>query len=269
MEMVDVVDLLVDYIARERARPGSEPNKLGDPVLAELARYLQSQLEQHTGFTSLYEAFQKDPQGTSAELTGALEAIVEGDPEVRETLNALVDEYVIVTHTETPGTETEENIAAEEEEENLDAEELPGTATEVVDQTNDYFEGEYLYGTANTRRGSESEGRVIDVNEDVSMGLDEDDDDLEGLGMHVEEIPGIFTQVAVAVEEHPNLSPQVKDRILSHLNAISAQVALGDGANRSIIRRHLDAIQHLSPDIMNVLMEEEGFQDFLQNPGEE
>ncbi len=269
MEMVDVVDLLVKYYARERAKPGSAPGMLGGPVLSEMDRYLQAQLEEHTGFITLYEAFQANPQGTSAELTGALEAIIEGDPAVRETLNALMDEYYIVTKTEGAGIKPSNAEEAEEEEENLDSEELPGTETEIVDQTDDYFEGEYLYGTANTRRGSESEGRVIDVNEDVSMGLSEDSDDLAELGMHTERIPSAFTQVSVAVQDHPDLPPPVKDLILRHLDVIAAQVALEEGANMKIIRKNLRAIQRLSPDIMNVLMDAEGFRAFLQNPGGE
>ncbi len=268
IEMVDIVNLLVNYHLKQRNRAGRAPNSLGDPVVSEIDRYVQAQLEEHTGFITLYEAFQANPTGASAELTGALEAIIEGDPAVRQTLNALMDEYDIVTRTETPGIETEENAEAAQEEENLDAIELPGTENRIVDQTDDYFEGEYLYGTANTRRGSESEGRVIDVNEDVSAGLSADSDDLNELGMHTEQIPGIFTQVSVAVQEHPNLSPSVKDQILRRLDAIAAQVALEEGANLKIIQINLDAIQRLSPDILSILMADENFQEFLQNPGE-
>ncbi len=268
MEMVDIVNLLINYYGRQKARAGRPPAALGDPVLAEMDRYLQAQLEQHTGFITLYEAFQKNPVARSAELTGALESVIEGDPAIRESLNAFMHEYDIVTHTERTGPLPHESGTAEAQEENLDSIELPGTENRIVDQTDDYYEGEYLYGTANTRRGSESEGRVIDVNEDVSAGLSEDTADLEEIGMHTERFPGIFTQVSVAIQDHPNLSPPVKDQLLVHLQAISAEVAREMDANMGIIRQNLDAIQRLSPDIMNVLMNAEGFQEFLQNPDE-
>ncbi len=268
MEMVNIVDLLVNYYARQKAREGRPPNALGDPVLDEMDRYVQAQLEQHTGFITLYESFQKNPTAMSAELTGALESIIEGDPAVREFLNAFMHEYDIVTHTERTGPLPHESGTAEAEEENLDSVELPGTENRIVDQTDDYYEGEYLYGTANTRRGSESEGRVIDVNEDVSEGLSEDATDLDEIGMHIERFPGIFTQVSVAIQEHPQLSPQVKDQLLQHLEAISSQVAREMDANMGVIRQNLYAIQRLSPDILNILMNAEGFQEFLQNPNE-
>jgi hypothetical protein len=253
MAVESVVEMLVNYYVRKN-RSSEDAEVTGDPVIDDLARTIQAQLEEHTGYTTLWQEFERDPIGMAPELMGALEMVVEGLPQLAVRLEAYVAEWDRQHKDITDGLESEETL------EDADNDEVPGSSLQVPDQVDDFYDGTYLYGTANTRRGTESEGRTIGLQEEHNESLE---DELESLGMHVDREPGIFTRISVAVDQHPDLEDDEKERIKGHLDEIETQVALEEDANLDIIRDRIRQIHSLSTDISEALRNEEDFLNFL------
>jgi hypothetical protein len=255
MAIESVVEMLVNYYVRQNRSPEVD----GDPVIDDLARTIQAQLEEHTGYTTLWLEFERDPIGMAPELMGALEMVVEGLPQLAMSMEAYVAEWDRMHQETTEGLESEETL------EDADNDEVPGSSIQVPDQVDDFYDGTYLYGTANTRRGTESEGRTIGLQEDDHENLE---DELESLGMHVDREPGTFTRISVSVDQHPDLGDDEKEMIKGHLDEIETQVALEEDADLDFIRYHLRQIHSISTDISDALRTEENFLDFLDRKNE-
>jgi hypothetical protein len=243
MAVESVVEMLVNYYVRQNRLPDNAEVD-SDPVIDDLARTIQAQLEEHTGYTTLWQEFERDPIGMAPELMGALEMVVEGLPQLAMSMEAYVAEWDRMHKETTEGFESEETL------EDADNDEVPGSSIQVPDQVDDFYDGTYLYGTANTRRGTESEGRTIGLQEDDHENLE---DELESLGMHVDHEPGIFARISVAVDQHPDLEEDEKERIKVHLDEIETQVAVEEDADLDIIRDHLRQIHSISTDISDAL----------------
>jgi hypothetical protein len=258
MIIESVVEMLVNYFTRQR-RAAGDAEIVGDPVIDDLARTIQAQLEQNTGYATLWEEFERDPVRMAPELMGALEMVVEGLPQLRVRLEEYVAEW------DRQHKETDPSIQGDDVLINPDEDEVPGASINVPDQVDDFYDGTYLYGTSNTRRGTESEGREIGLQEG------EDDDvagDMENLGMHIERLPGTFTRIVTAVDDHPELDEDDKEIIKGHLDAIETQVALEEDGDFDLVRHHLFRIKGISSDISDALMADENFQNFIERRNE-
>jgi hypothetical protein len=258
MAIESVVEMLTHYLVRQKQSP-DDMDTAGDPVIDDLARLVQAQLEQHTGYTTLWEEFERDPVRMAPELMGALEMIVEGLPQ----LSIRMEEYVAEWDNQHKGMTS--GLQSEDTQASPDSDEIPGTNIQVPDQVDDFYDGTYLYGTSNTRRGTESEGRKIGLQEDKGDDLDRD---METLGMHAEREPGTFARVVVAVDNHPELNDDQKEVIKGHLDEIETQVALEEDADMEFIRYLLRQIQNISTDISDSLRSEENFRNFLDRRNE-
>jgi hypothetical protein len=258
MAVESVVEMLVNYYVRQN-RSSEDAEVAGDPVIDDLARTIQAQLEEHTGYTTLWQEFERDPVGMAPELMGVLEMVVEGLPQLAMSMEAYVAEWDRQHKDTSVGLESEETLV------DIDNDEVPGSSMHVPDQVDDFYDGTYLYGTANTRRGTESEGRTIGLQEDDHENLE---DELESLGMHVDHEPGTFTRISVAVDQHPDLDDDEKEMIKGHLDEIETQVALEEDADLDSIRHHLRQIHSISTDISEALRNEENFLNFLDRKNE-
>jgi hypothetical protein len=258
MAVESVVELLVNYLLRQKQTP-EDRDLYGDPVIDDLSRLIQVQLEEHTGYTTLWEEFERDPVRMAPELMGSLEMVIEGLPQ----LSIRMEEYV--AEWDRQHRDTTEGLESEDSQAGPDSDEIPGTNIQVPDQVDDFYDGTYLYGTSNTRRGTESEGRKIGLQEG-----EEDDigEDMENLGMHVQREPGTFTRIIVSVDQHPELEDDEKEMIKGHLDEIETQVALDEDADMDFIRYHLQQIKGISTDIADALRSEEIFQYFLDRRNE-
>jgi hypothetical protein len=258
MAIESVVELLVNYLQRQKQTP-DDRDLFGDPVIDDLSRLIQAQLEQHTGYATLWEEFERDPVRMAPELMGALEMVVEGLPQLSIRMEEYVAEWDRLHRDTTEGLQSQDTQASP------DSDEIPGTNVQVPDQVDDFYDGTYLYGTSNTRRGTESEGRKIGLQEDEENNFGED---MENLGMHVEREPGTFTRIIVSVDRHPDLKDDEKEMIKSHLDEIETQVALEEDADMGFIRYHMQQIHSISTDIADALRGEENFQNFLDRHNE-
>jgi hypothetical protein len=258
MAIESVVEMLVNYITRQKRSP-NETDFPGDPVIDDLARTIQAQLEQHTGYATLWEEFERNPERMAPEMMGALEMVVEGLPQ----LGIRMEEYV--AEWDRQHRETVSGLQSEDTQASPDNDEVSGANAQVPDQVDDFYEGTYLYGTANTRRGTESEGRKIGLQEDQEDDLE---DTMETLGMHVEREPGTFTRITTAINDHPDLNEDDKESIRGHIDAIETQLALEEDADRKLVRYHLRQIQSMSSDISDALRSDENFRNFLDKHDE-
>jgi hypothetical protein len=255
-EIESVVSLMERYYRNAGGQSEGELDRPGQPVLDDLADFLEAQFEEHSAYLSLWQAFKDRPTETSAELIGALEAFVEGKPDVGTRLNYLISEYDRVS-TESSAAEVEEDRL-----ENLpDADDYEGTRPDVPDQVDEFYNGTYMYG--NVRQGTESEGRQIGLNErDAQDAInDAEEDDL--LGMHIETEIGIFNRAYEAVQQHPTLSAETRDHVNGDLEALERLVAQETGADKNAVNALLRNIQRLAPDIADMLLSEPDFSDLI------
>lgn len=258
MAIESVVEMLVNYLTRQKRSP-ADTDIAGDPVIDDLARLVQSQLEQHTGYSTLWEEFERDPVRMAPEMMGALEMVVEGLPQLRIRMEEYVAEW------DRQHKEATSEFQSKDSQASPNSDEVPGTHVQIPDHVDDFYNGTYLYGTANTRRGTESEGRKINLNEDEDNNIE---DDMENLGMHVEREPGTFTRIVTAVNDHPNLNDDEKELLKGHIDTIETQVALEEDADLDLVRSTLRRIQGISTDISDVLRNDENFQNFLDRRNE-
>jgi hypothetical protein len=258
MAIESIVEMLVNYITRQKRSPNAT-DVAGDPVIDDLARTIQAQLEQHTGYATLWEEFEQNPERMAPEMMGALEMIIEGLPQLGIRMGEYVAEW------DRQHQETVSGLQSEETQTSPDNDEVSGANAQVPDQVDDFYDGTYLYGTANTRRGTESEGRKIGLQESKDDDLE---DELDTLGMHVDRESGTLTRIITAVNDHPDINEDNKAIIKGHIDAIETQLALEEDADRNLVRYHFRQIHSISTDISDALRSEESFQNFLDRHNE-
>ena len=110
-----------------------------------IVRLLEPRLQEESAYGSLWDAFEEDPEAVNAQLTGALEAFVEGDPGMAKEVNAFVEEI--------------HEVMARSREQKPPIDRQGFTQTDVIPDTTltagDKYEWEGTYLYANVKDGTE------------------------------------------------------------------------------------------------------------------
>jgi len=248
----DIVELLVKYVHRV-PDPNQSGDEHGDPILMDMRRFIGSQLIDHSGFMSLWGEFEAHPDETQDELIGALESFEEGKPDIGLRLQAYYLEYMKTIHSarqDTPGRPDAERGDPNYSPQTGDS---PGN---MVTMDEPFYEGTYIY--ANVERGTETDQPV-----GAEASGQADEPDFDPNSMQISEVPTLFNQVYEAIRDHPDLDNVTRSRLGNYLRSIEAQVELVDEADRPRILSLFERIQSISPDIAQLLSEDDEFSGYL------
>lgn len=243
MAEIDVVELLQEYLAdggrtlEARAGPEVVAN------VEEMAALVQVELQEDESYGALWDAFARDPQGTAAELTGALEALVEADASFAMRLNAYMEEHRRLT------AEPSARVAADRDRSYADVGATPDVTRNVPVPRSDEepedldqeHEGTYLYGNEEAGAAELGEGIGHGEGEPQAEGWDVHDlteREAAPASLHTETFEALYA----LIESHPELDEDTKvdlqarlqeiQQELVHLRARAEGRTLSSGAGR-------------------------------------
>lgn len=245
MAVEDVVTILTEY-----CEDGEETFRdLHGPEAAIAVRDVIDLLEGELGgqldYGTLWAEFEAAPRETSADLAGALEAIVEADPGLTDKLETLLEEYYATSRPigPTAGAKMPESEASEfvpREEARIEEHEV-----EPLGHTDVAGEGTYLYG--NVRAADVTVEKALELGPDVLEVRRE----AEMLSFDVDEL---FAQLHVTVDQEPALDDQDRSRLHDELDGLEAEMMVGQEADEERLVEHLRRIGDLDPDFLALLL---------------
>jgi hypothetical protein len=241
MAVQDVVTVLTEYCedGEETFRDlhGSEAVATIKDVIELLEDGLRDQLE----YDALWEDFTAAPRETSPDLVGALEAMVEANPSLGEGLEALLDEYYATNRPVDPAVGTSAPASIPPEDVPIkDHEVEPRSHTDVAG------EGTYLYG--NVRAGEEI---TVEAGPELSPDVLEVRRELETLSFDVRDL---FEQLRVTMGREPALDEETRRELRQALEALEAEVMLGEEADEDRIVEHLRRVGALDLDFLGLVL---------------
>jgi hypothetical protein len=241
MAVQEVVRILRELIQDEGATLQRRYGLRSLTIAQGMRSLLSARLCGELPYASLWREFEAEPQGTAAQLVGALEALVEADPSLAQQLGVLVEEYHWAIGPPRTGTTRTAGQGVPV------WSDVPDT-TVAVDEDKDVGRGTYLYG--NVKPGSISVGRGVKAQQDSFGGHD----GVEEGNLNVAVTGLLFNDLYTALETYPDLNPTVKADIEEELQGVLAQIALGQEANEEILARHLRDIRRMNSDILEVVL---------------
>jgi hypothetical protein len=241
MAVREVVRFLRLYFQDEgaslRQRYGPEAVAAAEGIV----RLLEPRLQDESAYGSLWDAFEEDPEAADAQLTGALEAFVEGDPGMAKEVNAFVEEI--------------HEVMARSREQKPPVDRQGFTQSDVIPDTTltagDKYEWEGTYLYANVKDGTEP------LTEDTGASAADFErrrealmDTLNSMGL-----PALFTRMREAAENHPGLTLNERVTLKERLETLQDEVAKGEEADGDAIVAYARRVEELSPDIAQFLLD--------------
>lgn len=281
MSVNDAVRLLRIYLEEGpeglRTRFGSD----AIAVAEDIEQLMEEQVGEDTTYVSLWDAFQRNPGANTAELIGALEAMIESDPVLARRLDRFLEEYYAAMQEtadvgdETPDLETTE--AAEISFTDLEDTEVrdsyltepdttertdalqrpespetrepyyPDTAT-LIEHETVAGEGTYLYG--NVKGSNEPVGRSIGV-DTFDFGEEIIDVELE----NISGLPGFLDAILRSMDEAPDVEGEQRQQIEEEIAALRQQIGQGDAADPQTITEHFRKLRNVAPNVAEALLQ--------------
>jgi hypothetical protein len=207
----------------------------------DLASLFKVRLGQGSPYVSLWADFEADPGGMAAQLTGAIEALVEADPALGRRLEGFVREWRPVT-----GTPGARRIPAGRKV--LGKDKVLGT-TVALEPDEDVGKGAYLYGNLKPSSVApvSGAGRTIDGIEGI--------DHIEVVDIDPSRAALLFNDMCVAVETHPGIDSVLEKDLEAELEEVMTQVTKGNAADKDRLARRLQNIGRMHPDILQTLLD--------------
>ena len=245
MGVGNVVDVLVEYYGDGEDAFGRRYGSGAVMVTRDMADLLRRELGGQLDFDSLWAEFVEAPRATRPQITGVLEAMVEADPGLAEKLQQLAHSYNTVVTSADRATEGESpegeapQVAPPEDLPVLEREGAP------VGHEDDAGEGAYLYG--NVRAGSGvSVGKVYEFAVDVpEIGEDAPLADVD--------VSELFDGLQVRIERAESLAEQ-RRALREELDALQAELVLGDEADETRIVKHLRRLGEIDVEILELVL---------------
>jgi hypothetical protein len=166
-------------------------------IAQDMRSLLSARLCRELPYASLWREFEAEPQGTAAQLTGALEVLVEADPSLAQQLGVLVEEYhwaIGPPRTRTTRT-TGQSVPVWSD--------VPDT-TVTVDEDKGVGKGTYLYG--NVSSGSIFVARGVEARPDSFGGHDR----VNKGNLNAAATGLWFDDLHTVLENYPDLNPTVR-----------------------------------------------------------
>ncbi len=243
MAVEDVVEVLVEYCHDQETFEdlhGAEAVIVVRDLVDLLRRELGGQLD----YDTLWAEFESSPEDAAADLSGALEAMVEADPGLAHRLDELLREYY-ATAGATPSALDGGAPGSD------DVHIMPGLSSverpeeKPTRHTDDAGEGTYLYG--NVPAGDITVGQALEMGSEVLERLPEGE--VPSL-----DVRGLFEQLRQTAAHEPKLSDPIRERLRDKLEELEAEIMLGDEADEEEIVGHLRRIGELSPEVLELVL---------------
>lgn len=237
MAVQEIVRILRDHLQNGgvtlRRRYGTRASTAAEDMRSLLA----ARLRRESAYASLWDRFEVEPQTVAAELTGALEALLEADPALAKRLNGFIEEYhraIAPSRNRSLSDGTAESPVRGG---------VPDTPFTDRDDT-DASGGAYLYG--NIRPSSvASIGRGVRDGQILSV---------EAAGSNTVDINVLWDQLQATVDGRDELDAAVRLSLKDELRKLLAQVLRADEDETEILVRHLQNIRKLDLDVFEVAL---------------
>jgi hypothetical protein len=233
----EIVRILRDHIQNGgvtlRRRYGARAGTVAEDIRSLLA----ARLRKESAYASLWDRFEIEPQTVAAELTGALEALLEADPALAKRLNGFIEEYhraIAPSRNRSLSDGTAESPIRGG---------IPDTPFTAKDDTEASGRA-YLYGnirsssTASIGRGVQGR-QVYFAGKTRSNALD---------------INVLWDQLQTTVDGQDDLDAAVRSSLKDELRKLLAQVRRADEDKTEILVRHLQNIRKLDLDVFEVAL---------------
>jgi len=248
-EVVRILRMLLEEKAEVlRRRHGEEAVTAAEDMRDVLVQHLQEE----SPYADLWEAFKADPEETSDEMIGALEAMAEAQPGLNRRLNAFIEEIHQLMGPVRSGWESagggRKSVV------NLSAD---VTAT---GEEGDYGgQQTYLYG--NVPGSTETPGREIGVDEaDLS-----EETRLKAADWESMSLAQLFAQLHASVDAQAGLPEAIQRELNQTLHRLETEVGKGDAARTEVVLEHMRHVHRLAPEVMEEIIA--GLVNFLPEVG--
>jgi hypothetical protein len=237
-EIVHIVsELIADGGEAMEERHGLQAVSAAQGARSLLAERLRHDLSDD----ALWEDFEADPRGTSAQLTGTLEALVEADPSLAQELDAFMQEYYQAVGS-SGATATQ-----------LAPESAPIAGIEVSEPARgeqaveDIGQGTYLYG--NVEAGAVTVGERVGAAESVPVA----DRQAADVLLESSSTPP-FEDLHAAIEAYPGIGTVDREALQNALRGVLSQAARGIEASEERLLYHLLTIKRLNADVLEIVL---------------
>lgn len=236
-------DLMIDDGETLRERDGPE----AVTAARDLADFVSARLSEDVAQQSLWVEFREDPEGTAAELTGILEALVEADPGLALRMERYLEEYHRVLSPPGPRRVREARRNVKTEGGVMDISLTAEDATLDIEPQSDYGRGTYLRGNVVPGTQPKEPGVTFEAFEFRGQ--------VVRFGPNAPDVTVLFQQLYETVEGRPDLNPEAQAELKTELQEVQALVALQEEeVDQEELARHLQNIERLSPDVLQLLL---------------
>ena len=254
MAVQEIVRRLTEYVRDDgetiRRRDGPQAVTL----IEDLRDVLVVHLREESPYSELWDEFRSDPEDTSAELTGALEALVEAEPALAKRMDGFMERYrrLSAAPRVAPLRSAEDDltVAGKPLETTVTVEDtsvdVPHTPTAPADAG--IGEGTYLYG--NMESGTPSVQKGIEF---TGLGIRGQVIDISG---RQPELNLLFDQIVSGVEARADLNSAAKDELKAALRGVESQLAAGEEIDEAALVQDLSYIHQIDPDVLDMLVSE-------------
>ncbi len=251
MAVADVVTVLMEYCedGEETFRDLRGPEAV--IAVQEVIDLLQRELGGQLDYGPLWDEFEAAPRQTAADLTGALEAMIEADPGLADKLEVLLEAYYATS--QPVGSTTGDSMPESEASQFVPREDarIESHEAEPRRHTDEAGEGTYLYG--NVRAGDVTVEKALELGGDVLDGMASIPvrRELDVLSFDVAQL---FDQLRTTVRQEPALSDETRAELRQELDGLEAELMLGDETDQDRLVEHLRRVGDLDPDFLELLL---------------
>jgi hypothetical protein len=239
----DVVAILRELVEDGEAQMARSHGDRALDIAQAMRSAVVTHLERETPYGEVWQYFEEDPADGEDELAGALEATVEADTALAQTLDQFMEEYYqLIGPPEArlpEGDRSEDEFSVSGEEEGLPVE--PSEA-EIERETT------YLY--EEVEAGSRSIGRQVDEDEEE----DTERAPISAFGPDADTAEGVFKEFYAAVDAYPELALELRMELKDLLEAIEIESARGRDASAERIGWQLEKIRGIAPDLLELIL---------------
>ncbi|MCB2209882.1 hypothetical protein KQH62_03205 [bacterium] len=245
----EIVNYLVRHYKKDDPEIEAESAQVDD-LAADLGEMIGDRLEGDTPYGETWDAFLADPEANSYELTGALEAVFEAEPGMRERVDGYMQKITAIEVT----TDEDSYVPSEIEEDlQIESGEVVGDEPEnsvlIAEGQQEKNPPVYLYG--NARAGVET---VEDtpVSNPFMVG-----DNAEIIYVPTEEMrfPQMFMHLGRLSETSEDLEQDDKEKLAANLTMIRAQLVGDQTFDAGDMANAFETIWEISPSYANALIE--------------
>jgi len=247
MELEQAVEAISALITEGE---GSFVERHGDSALS-TAQAMRSLLAERLGsdelsYGTLWNDFEADPEGTTDEVLGLLEALEEGDASLAQELGVLLGEYeTAIGPPPSDGDSLDEDEATDDEA----LYEGPIDEVPVADEEPDIGDGEYLYG--NVVPGTV----VLEEEEPLDEMAPDEVTQLNQLDLEGVVLAPALDDLQEVVEAYPDLGPEERQRAEHELDEVLDELSEESAADVERLVSHLSEIGRIEPDLLSVILD--------------